>query len=268
MCPRHPCPGGCVDDATRLICPERVACGAAIILLRVSADEVQDRARLTPQRRGVVLIIRSAFVSAWALLAAPSFAQDIIVIGDSIMDWNGQDSIPAGLSQELGVPVDDRSVAGAQISAAPWDRLQGLDIRAQLGEDRPDVLVMTGGGNDLGEACRCEEGCAAEVDVLLAEDGEGELGGFLQEVVADGTHVFVLGYADPPTGGNEFSGCIPHLRTLAERLEAIPGVTLVPVHNAIDPADSTLYDSDRVHPSVRGSSVMADLLADAIANAR
>jgi len=268
VCPRHPCPGGCVDDATRLICPERVACGAAIILLRVSADEVQDRARLTPQRRGVVLIIRSAFVSAWALLAAPSFAQDIIVIGDSIMDWNGQDSIPAGLSQELGVPVDDRSVAGAQISAAPWDRLHGLDIRAQLGEDRPDVLVMTGGGNDLGEACRCEEGCAAEVDVLLAEDGEGELGGFLQEVVADGTHVFVLGYADPPTGGNEFSGCIPHLRTLAERLEAIPGVTLVPVHNAIDPADSTLYDSDRVHPSVRGSSVMADLLADAIANAR
>jgi len=41
-------------------------------------------------------------------------------------------------------------------------------------------------------------------------------------------------------------------------------VSYVPVHHAIDPADSTLYDVDRVHPSVRASSVMAHLLADAI----
>ena len=57
------------------------------------------------------------------LLAAPLQAQDIVAIGDSIMDWNGPGSIPARLSQELGRPVDDRSAAGAQISAGVLDRL-------------------------------------------------------------------------------------------------------------------------------------------------
>lgn len=123
---------------------------------------------------------------------------------------------------------------------------------------------MTGGGNDLGEAC----GCAAEVETLLTRDGRGEMGDFLRELVADGTQVFVLGYADPPPGGNEFTGCLPHLRRLAGRLEAIPGVIHVPVGDAIDPADSSFCDADRVHPSVRGSSVMAELLSEAIKAAR
>ena len=214
------------------------------------------------------MTVRSALLSLALLLAAPSAAQDIIAIGDSIMDWNGPESIPAQLSQELDLHVDDRSVAGAQISAGFRDRLRGLDIRAQLGGDRPDILVMTGGGNDLGNGCGCSDGCAEEADILLTRDGRGELGDFLRDVVADGTQVFVLGYADPPLGGNEFSGCIPHLRRLAERLDTIPGVILVPVHHAIDPADRSFYDADLVHPSVKGSSVMARLLADAIEASR
>lgn len=212
------------------------------------------------------VISRSILVSLGMLLAAPMQAQTIIVIGDSIMDWNGQQSIPARLSQELDLPVDDRSLAGAQISAGFWGRLQGFDIRAQLDGNRPDILVMTGGANDLGEACGCAKGCVSEVDTLLTPDGHGELGDFLRDVVLDGTQVFVLGYADPPQGGNEFTGCIPHLRILADRLSALPGVTYVSVRNAIDPADNSFYDADRVHPSVRGSSVMAELLADAISN--
>jgi len=99
---------------------------------------------------------------------------------------------------------------------------------------------------------------------LLTRDGRGALGDFLRDVVADGTQVFVLGYADPPLGGNDFTACIPHLRLLAKRLSVIPGVTHVPVRHAIDPADRSLYDADRVHPSVKGSSVMAGLLARAI----
>jgi len=210
------------------------------------------------------LIARAALISIWTIWAAPLATQDVVAIGDSIMDWNGANSIPALLSQELGVPVDDRSVAGAQVSSSAAERYYGLDIRAQLGKDRPDILVMTGGGNDLGEACGCKSGCAAEVDTLLSQDGRGELGVFLRNVVADGTKVYVLGYANPPAGGNDFSGCIPHLRSLAQRLEAVHGVIHVPVHHVIDPADRSFYDEDRVHPSARGSSVMAKLLADAI----
>lgn len=212
------------------------------------------------------MIVRSATLTLSLLLTAPTQAQaqDIIAIGDSIMDWNGAQSIPAQLSRRLGLPVDDRALAGAQISAGFWSRLAGLDIRAQLDGDRPDILVMTGGGNDLAIACGCAAGCAAEVDKLLGSDGSGELGDFLRAVVADGTQVFVLEYAHPPTGGNEFSGCLPHLDNLADRLNALPGVVLVPVRHAINTADGTFYDEDRIHPSVKGASVMASLLADAI----
>ena len=210
------------------------------------------------------MIIRSAALTLSLLLAAPVQAQDIIAIGDSIMDWNGAQSVPAQLSRELGLPVDDRSLAGSQISTGFWDRMEGLDIRAQLGDDRPDILVMTGGGNDLGERCGCRVGCDEEAVALLTEDGGGALGDFLHDVVADGTQVFVLGYADPPVGGNDFSGCIADLRALADRLDAMERVTLVPVHQAIDPADMSYYDADRVHPSVKASLVMAKLLARAI----
>ena len=194
----------------------------------------------------------------------PVYSQNIIVIGDSIMDWNGPNSIPAQLSQELGLPVDDRSVAGAQISSSFWERAQGLDIRAQLDGDRSDILVMTGGGNDLALACGCAEDCDEEVDVLLSRDGSGELGDFLQDVVADGTQIFVLEYALPPSGGNEFTGCVPDLHVLSERIDAMPGVTHVPVRHKIDPTDFSFYDEDRIHPSVKGASVMAELLAAAI----
>jgi len=127
---------------------------------------------------------------------------------------------------------------------------------------------MTGGGNDPGDACGCAENRGAEVEKLLGRNGQGELGDFLREVVADGTQVCVLGYADPPVGGNEFSGCMPCIRALDDRVKALPGVIHVPVHQAIDPADGWYYDADRVHPSLKASSVMAGLLFDAISKAR
>lgn len=65
-------------------------------------------------------------------------------------------------------------------------------------------------------------------DGIMGRDGRGALGDFLQEVVADDTQVFVLGYADPPLGGNEFTGCMPCMRALDDRVKALPGVIHVP----------------------------------------
>ena len=208
--------------------------------------------------------MRYLWCALLVFLPAPVAAQDIVIIGDSLMDWNEERSIPALLSRELGVPVDNRSIAGAEISAGFWNRWDGLDIRAQLGSDRPSLLVMAGGGNDLADACGCAENCGAEVEVLLTQDGQGELGNFLRDAVEGGTQIFYLGYADPPSGGNEFSSCAPAFHTLAERLETMPGVTYVSVSDAINSNDLTLYDTDRVHPSAKGSSVMATLLAESI----
>ena len=171
---------------------------------------------------------------------------------------------PSPLVEGVGCPCRQPVHGGADLSAGFWKRWNGLDIRAQLGSDRPSLLVMAGGGNDLADACGCAENCGAEVEVLLTQDGQGELGNFLRDVVEGGTQIFYLGYADPPSGGNEFSGCAPAFHTLAERLETMPGVTYVSVSDAINSNDLTLYDTDRVHPSAKGSSVMATLLAESI----
>jgi lysophospholipase L1-like esterase len=155
------------------------------------------------------LIMRYLCCALLVFLPASVVAQDIVIIGDSLMDWNEERSIPALLSKGLGVPVDNRSIAGAELSAGFWNRWDGLDIKAQLGSDKPSLLVMAG-------------------------------------------------------GGNEFSGCASAFHTLAERLETMPDVTYVSVSDAINSNDLTLYDTDRVHPSAKGSSVMATLLAESI----
>jgi lysophospholipase L1-like esterase len=117
------------------------------------------------------MFVRFAALALSVVLATPVQAQDIIAIGDSIMDWNGAHSVPAQLSRDLGRPVDDRYLAEARISTVVRDRMESLDIRAQLDGDRPDILAMTGGGNDLGEGCGCRAGCAEAAEPLLTEDG-------------------------------------------------------------------------------------------------
>lgn len=211
------------------------------------------------------MFLRSIALCLTFSLSSHAAAQSMIAVGDSVLEWNDDASIPAVLSRELRLPVDNRAVSGAEVSTGFWGGLRGFDIRKQLGADRPEVLVMTGGGNDLGEACGCSQTCAQELEVLISESGGGELGQFLQDVTTDGTHVFFLGYAKPPVGGNEFSGCVPHFETLATRVAQIPNVTFLSVDEVIDPMDISFYDEDRIHPSIKGSAAMAGLLAEAIA---
>ncbi|SLN34721.1 SGNH/GDSL hydrolase family protein [Pseudooctadecabacter jejudonensis] len=211
------------------------------------------------------MFLRSILTCLSLILPSHGAAQSIIAVGDSILAWNEDASIPAILSRELNRPVENRAVSGAEVSTGFWGGLRGFDIRKQLGADRPDILVMTGGGNDLGEACGCAQTCAQEVEVLITESGGGELGQFLNDVTTDGTHVVFLGYAKPPVGGNEFSGCVPYFETLATRVAQIPNVTFLSVDEVIDPMDISFYDEDRIHPSLKGSATIARLLADTIA---
>lgn len=209
------------------------------------------------------------WLAALALGAAPLAAQEVVVIGDSIMDWNGRASIPAVLDRISPAEVDDRSVAGARFSAGPLARLSGFEIRAQLGRDRPEIVVMTGGGNDLGEECGCRD-CDATLDALIAPDSRsGELPAFAARLDADGTALVYVGYYDDPVGGGPFSACGPAFDALDARLEALaellPGFSFISAKTVIDPADLSLYDRDRVHPSPAGSERIARLIADHLA---
>ena len=69
-----------------------------------------------------------------AILAACAQAQEpqVLVIGDSIMAWNEDQSIPAAMAEALGVPVRDESVSGAQFSHRFSLIVGPMDIRAQV----------------------------------------------------------------------------------------------------------------------------------------
>lgn len=205
---------------------------------------------------------------AICLAGSPLSAQDIVVIGDSLMDWNSPaDSVPGQLSAALGVPVDNRAVSGAQVNPGMIGRALGTDIPAQGKGTTPDILIVTGGGNDFGEGCGCRL-CDAVLDSLVTPDGGGDLGGFLQSQTQTTNQVIYLGYYAPPDGGNAYSPCIPWLTEMDRRIAALadrtPGLTFVSATTVIDPGNRDLYDRDWVHPSPAGAALIGALLADTI----
>lgn len=200
----------------------------------------------------------------WAGAAA---AQDIVVIGDSVMAWNGRGAIPEVLAENLGREVENLSVPGARLShPGLLERFAGLDIRRQIGRRRPDVLILTAGGNDLGDECGCGR-CDGVLDGLIAPDARsGELAEFLTVQSQRGTRVIYLGYYDVPVGGGPFSGCERYFEALDARIAALagrdPGIDFVSAREVIDPANPGHYDADRVHPSRTGSARIGGMLAD------
>ncbi|MEM9435951.1 MAG: SGNH/GDSL hydrolase family protein [Pseudomonadota bacterium] len=199
-------------------------------------------------------------------LAAPATAQEarIVVLGDSIMEWNGESSVADILQRELGERVRDESVSGAQFSHRMRLLVGPMDIRAQLPGRGFEWVVMTGGGNDLAVDCDCTA-CADVLDGLITADGTlGDIPDFAEQVTASGTNILWAQYYDAPQGGGPFSACADELAELKTRLDRLanrlPGIHMTDLSEAIDPSDLTLYAPDRLHPSPRGSAAIGSWL--------
>ncbi|MEM9438716.1 MAG: SGNH/GDSL hydrolase family protein [Pseudomonadota bacterium] len=200
-------------------------------------------------------------------LAAPATAQEarIVVLGDSIMEWNGESSVAAVMQREFGQRVRDESVSGAQFSHRMRLLVGPMDIRAQLPGRGFEWVVMTGGGNDLAVDCDCNA-CADVLDGLITADGTlGDIPDFAEQVTASGTNILWAQYYDAPLGGGPFSACADEFAELATRLNRLanrlPGVHVTDLGGAIDPSDLTLYDPDRLHPSPEGSALIGRWIA-------
>jgi len=206
-------------------------------------------------------------VAALMLWGSAATAQDIVVIGDSVMAWNAPDAIPDVLAGALGREVENLSVPGARLShPGLLERFAGLDIRRQIGRQRPDVLILTAGGNDLGDECGCGR-CDGVLDELIAPDARsGELAEFLTIQSQRGTRVIYMGYYDVPAGGGPFSGCADYFEALDARIATLAqgdgGIDFISAREVIDPANPGHYDADRVHPSPEGSARIGGMLAD------
>lgn len=187
-------------------------------------------------------------------------------IGDSILDWNRtaslDESIPRFAGDGLGLEMANASVGGATI-------LGEADTIAQQYVSRAwDLVVLDGGGNDIGDGCDREV-----IDELASEDGAtGATVELIDRMVNDGAAwVVLLGYYGMPEDG-EFAPCVPELELLESRYATLadryPTVFFVDPSAVIDGTSLADFDPDLLHPSVSGGRKVADLIVGVVRDVR
>ncbi|HIF77487.1 MAG TPA: SGNH/GDSL hydrolase family protein [Sulfitobacter sp.] len=203
---------------------------------------------------------------------APRGGGDILVLGDSIMAWNGGRSIPDVIANQTGRSVTSRAVPGAQFdNGSTIASAVGFDIQQQFPGGRWNWVVVNGGANDLSADCGCGA-CGASVNALIAPDGQsGSIPAFLQRLRAQtGAQVMWMGYY-AGSGSGSFAGCRDDLVEIESRIATFaagrPGIHFVDSEDVIDRGDRGLFAGDNVHPSARGSARIGAYLAQEI-NAR
>lgn len=192
---------------------------------------------------------------------------DILVIGDSVLAWNGG-TVGDVIASELDRDVVSRAALGARIDASGAASLVGLSIPDQLSDGRWNWIVMNGGANDIGGSCGCER-CDAVIDGLISLDGTvGDIPDLIAKARRTGAQVLWMGYYQAPLS-QSFKGCRPGLveleRRVAKYARSHTGVYFVDAEDVIDPANPGLLSSDRTHPSRQGSTIIGRFLARTIA---
>ena len=200
---------------------------------------------------------------------APRGGGDILVLGDSIMAWNGGRSIPDVIANQTGRSVTSRAVPGAQFdNGSTLASAVGFDIQQQFPGGRWNWVVVNGGANDLSADCGCGA-CGASVNALIAPDGQsGSIPAFLQRLRAQtGAQVMWMGYY-AGSGSGSFAGCRDDLVEIESRIATFaagrPGIHFVDSEDVIDRGDRGLFAGDNVHPSARGSARIGAYLAQEI----
>lgn len=203
-------------------------------------------------------------------LAPRQSGGDILVIGDSVLAWNGG-TVGTVIASDLDRDVVSRATLGARIDAGRAAALVGLSIPGQLSDGRWNWIVMNGGANDLGGSCGCGRRDAV-IDGLISADGSvGDIPDLIAKARRTGAQVLYMGYYQAPASPS-FKTCRTGLIELERRVEIYAqshaGVHFVDAEDVFDAADPALLASDRTHPSRKGSTILGAFLARAIADTR
>lgn len=198
---------------------------------------------------------------------------NILAIGDSILEWNAEQSrsVPDVIGNRLGRTVENRAVSGARFDQPiACAAEEGLEVPRQYYSGGWDWIVITGGGNDANDGCECGDTCGALIDDLIGPEGlDGQIPRFAEALNDAGAKVMWVGYYPMPDDASfGFERCNEELEVFNERLmrlaQAHPDIWFVDAGEAIQPEDRTYYDDDRVHPSLEGAELVGRLVANAI----
>lgn len=195
----------------------------------------------------------------------------IITLGDSLLASNVGEkrSVSNMIEAELGVPVLDRSVVGAQMHyMLPISGALGMSIPKQFVPGPWEWVILNGGGNDLWLGCGCLL-CTGTMERLISADGKkGEIPKLVRRIRATNARVIYVGYLRSPGFGSP----IDHCKSLGDRMEARigrmasadEGVTFLSLEDLVPYGDKSYHSADRIHPSVKGSAAVGRRVADII----
>ncbi|MCX8227900.1 MAG: SGNH/GDSL hydrolase family protein [Sulfitobacter sp.] len=222
-------------------------------------------------RTRIFLVLLLGLAIAACTDTAPKGGGDILVIGDSVLAWNGRSdqAIPDVIGKTLGRQVTNKAVPGAKFAngSALFSAI-GFDIQQQYPGGSWNWIVLNGGANDLGfDDCKCAA-CRPAVAKLIGPDAmSGAIPAFLSRLRASGAQVLWMGYYKG-NGKGSFEGCRDDLVLLERRIARFAantqGVTFLDSEAVINPADPTQFASDNTHPSPKGSALIGAYLANAI----
>lgn len=197
----------------------------------------------------------------------------ILALGDSMFAWNKltNNAIPDVLETELGEEVVDRSAIAARfLYDLPISGAMGLNISKQYRSGNWDWVVINGGGNDLWFGCGCRD-CDGTIDGLISRDGRaGRIPALVSRIRSEGARVVFVGYLHSPGSYSIIDHCksedIEFENRIADLADRTDGLFYLNVSGLVREGDLSYHSVDRIHPSVKGSRIVASMIADVIRN--
>ena len=192
----------------------------------------------------------------------PDLDGDILVIGDSLLDYHAPDAdVGTVAGEKLGLEVDMLASGGASM----LDRNGIVDAYVNEGHA---LVIANGGGNDL-EGCVCGDDCWRVIDLLISENGsDGAIPDLVHRIVEDGAYVAWVGYMRPMEDAEEYADCGGEVDLLRERLQRLddsePSMVFVDGALIGTGVEEHLYDPDGYHPSPEGCAALGEEVAQRV----
>lgn len=221
--------------------------------------------------RIILLVASAAVLAACGETVSRDAPSRILMVGDSMLATNriSDHSVADAMEQTLREPVVDRSTIGARFHyALPISGQAGLNITKQYIPGEWEWVVVNGGGNDLWFGCGCML-CQPKLDRLISEDGtRGTIPGFLSKLRQSGARVIYVGYLRSPGRGSPIEYCRDEGDELERRVARLAqldrGLYYLSLQDLVPYGDGSYHGLDMIHPSIKGSTAIGQLLANVI----
>ena len=213
----------------------------------------------------LAMLLIGSTVAGCIEVGEPDLDGDVLVIGDSLLDYHAPDAdVGTVAGEKLGLEVDMLASGGASM----LDRNGIVDAYVNEGHA---LVIANGGGNDL-EGCVCGDDCWRVIDLLISENGsDGAIPDLVHRIVEDGAYVAWVGYMRPMEDAEEYADCGGEVDLLRERLQRLddsePSMVFVDGALIGTGVEEHLYDPDGYHPSPEGCAALGEEVAQRIDDA-